>query len=603
MNLFSPSIARMLDELSERLLATDLGELRAKNRYFPIAMSLERYGQGSFLEGRYPDEPSLRKGFEGREPTLIGFALELLHGVEPAEALRVAVEIVKLGKTAGHLDAHVRSGALRVLETDLGAVPFELVLALGFDGEIESTGPLESRVELASSAARLALFDRIEHASNPGVTGSAKKNAINRFTTNLRKDIVARGVAEDDALLLARLAKISEDEAHPYFREALVVLLGRLTFDEIAAKLDASISDARRSAIGSALLGKRGIEPEKLAHLMAETLPANVARPKLGIDAHFCLTCVLADLRRGSLRKDDAALIRLGLGCSAAHQPKEIIELARVLLTLLDQEAVEKALKAAGVEAPKTRELPAPPLPKKLDFLARYERGEHEAVWRELCALGKTVRDPKVEPQALAVARAAMARLKGNLDRIVKALKKGKYAPMATKPVEAAKNGAKEVDALEKVLKGEVPIALRAFYETFAHINLRESPNALVDTYALDEELGRKDPLVVYPLKRLAPKLKEAASTNAKLCAPLREPLRIWLSPSVEGKDDPDKEYDGIDMWDGELPDAGFDLEVGFKGGRAYFVDRLRAYVARGGFLLSDDPATTDALAKGLESF
>jgi hypothetical protein len=53
-------------------------------------------------------------------------------------------------------------------------------------------------------------------------------------------------------------------------------------------------------------------------------------------------------------------------------------------------------------------------MPATIDFVARYERGQYEAVWAELDALGATLWDEPVYSQAHAVGIATMRRVAEN---------------------------------------------------------------------------------------------------------------------------------------------------------------------------------------------
>jgi hypothetical protein len=52
-------------------------------------------------------------------------------------------------------------------------------------------------------------------------------------------------------------------------------------------------------------------------------------------------------------------------------------------------------------------------------FLQRYQRSDHEQVWRELVALGPTVREEPLYADALAVARETMRRARHNIELLV----------------------------------------------------------------------------------------------------------------------------------------------------------------------------------------
>jgi hypothetical protein len=132
-----------------------------------------------------------------------------------------------------------------------------------------------------------------------------------------------------------------------------------------------------------------------------------------------------------------------------------------------------------------------------LPLLDRYLAGEHEAVWRDLLALGAAVREDPHAADALAVAYETMSRVEANVRTV-----SGRLVRFGlTKndgPLHAPPN--RRVDAqirrLEKVA-GTLPVSLRAFYEivgavdwTGNHPHLSPARGPLCT-----------DPFVVFPIE------------------------------------------------------------------------------------------------------
>lgn len=69
-----------------------------------------------------------------------------------------------------------------------------------------------------------------------------------------------------------------------------------------------------------------------------------------------------------------------------------------------------------------------------MDYLERYEAGEHEAVWAELRALGGAVLDDELPGEARRVADATMLRALSNLKRIEAGLRAAGYAFVEAAP-------------------------------------------------------------------------------------------------------------------------------------------------------------------------
>ncbi|MDF1503438.1 hypothetical protein [Roseisolibacter sp. H3M3-2] len=124
-------------------------------------------------------------------------------------------------------------------------------------------------------------------------------------------------------------------------------------------------------------------------------------------------------------------------------------------------------------------------------YLARYLAGEHEAVWRELAALGPAVRAPAVRDDARAVARETMARVRRNVERVVPRLRAMGYdfAHPAQAHVPPTPALAARLDALE-AQAGPLPLAVRAFYDTVGSVCLMGAHPRL-SAYAPTPDLGR----------------------------------------------------------------------------------------------------------------
>ena len=57
-----------------------------------------------------------------------------------------------------------------------------------------------------------------------------------------------------------------------------------------------------------------------------------------------------------------------------------------------------------------------------MNYLERYTNGEYEQVWDDLLALGAKVREGQVYPDALAVARETMRRVRQNIETLIQRL-------------------------------------------------------------------------------------------------------------------------------------------------------------------------------------
>jgi hypothetical protein len=257
---------------------------------------------------------------------------------------------------------------------------------------------------------------------------------------------------------------------------------------------------------------------------------------------------------------------------------------AEEAISALDSAAVKKARAARGPA--KTWTIPKKKRPSRVrveegHLVARYEAGHHDAVWKKLRDLGAGVRHGEALEEATAVARQTIKRFADDLDTIVERLRKSGYVLASPESAvrRAAPDAAKKIAALEKRLGGPLPLALRAFYEVFDSIDLREEtePGTAWDSPFL--ELGRSDPLVIIPIAQLTVEAKDAGARDGT-------EAEVYLAPTKAKKFDPDQEEVDDCPLHVVLPDAGADARLRMWGQRErWFVDYLRVAVIGGGFV------------------
>lgn len=137
------------------------------------------------------------------------------------------------------------------------------------------------------------------------------------------------------------------------------------------------------------------------------------------------------------------------------------------------------------------------------NFIDRYRAGEHEQVWRELCALGDAVRTEPLLSDAMAVARETAARARHNIELLAPRLETLGYqfglyekanpvpdyaGPLVPPPADIATR----IDQLEGIT-GSFPLFLRAWYETVGVVDFMG--------YHPEWEVAYPDPLVVVGLE------------------------------------------------------------------------------------------------------
>jgi hypothetical protein len=227
--------------------------------------------------------------------------------------------------------------------------------------------------------------------------------------------------------------------------------------------------------------------------------------------------------------------------------------------------------------------------PQEPGWLARYQAGAHIAVWDEICALEGAIRDPAVLPEAEAVAREMMKRVRENLERIVAVLDKHGYA-FAVGKVKDVLVGPKPKTAaaiadMEKVAGVPLPIALRAFYEAVGEVNLMELPDFDYDEGAeLFRDFARFDPLVVVSPKEAIKPLKESRKREDKYPVELRRRLAgAYLGPDPRRKADLNT-YQDDDPYVIDVTGAAADGVVERASFSQPFVAYLRTCLEGGGF-------------------
>ena len=117
-----------------------------------------------------------------------------------------------------------------------------------------------------------------------------------------------------------------------------------------------------------------------------------------------------------------------------------------------------------------------------MTYHARYQAGEHIGVWRELTALGASVRAPALIDDAWAVAEETMTRVASNIDRIIERLANCSFKfdvypdgtmPSASLPAHGRPDGALLADVVELEQRvGPIPLSLRAFWQVVGTVSL-----------------------------------------------------------------------------------------------------------------------------------
>ncbi len=257
---------------------------------------------------------------------------------------------------------------------------------------------------------------------------------------------------------------------------------------------------------------------------------------------------------------------------------------ARRVLELLPRDELDALLARFPLATEKAPRKPRVRMPKRRDFVARYQAGEY-AVWEELIKHTAAVnKHPDLYDEAMAVARLLMKRVRYNTDRVRETLI-GAGAILADESAPAKK---RDLKPIERAL-GRLPISLHAFWSVVGTIDLappyeKEGPD--YGECSLEDEgisLIALDPLEIDGWEvddRLDEYLADRAETHDEFALP----FFVDIAPDYLGKqhisggpalcielspDDPDVQ---VDTWVLEA-DPG-----------ALLVEYLRTSFAHGGF-------------------
>jgi hypothetical protein len=260
----------------------------------------------------------------------------------------------------------------------------------------------------------------------------------------------------------------------------------------------------------------------------------------------------------------------------------ELGEMVRVALRFAPREPVEAALDAAvRSEGPHAPALATHAIG---DRVARYQAGEHEAVWAELRAAGAI--GGALYEEALAVARVTMQRVAAGVQLLAERLHARGWQALTgvlhlpPDPEEAAS----AMRTIEEATAAPLPAALRAYWEIVGHVDF-------VWNYDLDEaapQLGlpadiavvELDPLHVENAIIALADLDEWRANAEGVHAELVEPLRVGLAPDALHK----QNVSGGVPYGVTLPSYAADPTLAGDEASWLFVEYLRLCLRWGGF-------------------
>jgi hypothetical protein len=265
--------------------------------------------------------------------------------------------------------------------------------------------------------------------------------------------------------------------------------------------------------------------------------------------------------------------------CVRLRRDDHLGRAARAVLRLVDASRVRTRLSLARVqEGPRWERSRST---ASGDLLARYRRGEHEAVWTELRA--HPAIDGDFRAEALAVATETMSRVARCADLIAERLAaKGWVALGGRLRWPPSAHDQQIIDDIEQFTAAPLPPSLVAFWNVVGGIDFVWNYNKAepAPDLGLDLALVELDPLDVCPPPHTSYLFKEWKERRSEVDPDLDDPFNLDLAPDYLHK----ANFSGGGPYGIELPDLGADpIFVNERHGLP-FVDYLRLAFRWGGF-------------------
>lgn len=250
-------------------------------------------------------------------------------------------------------------------------------------------------------------------------------------------------------------------------------------------------------------------------------------------------------------------------------------EPARSVLRYQPQDRVQQALAREPAPSPGVHRQPRPVQP----WLQRYRAGEHDAVWKELAALGPIV-EPAIRDEAERVADDTMRRVAVAMSELARRLESLGY-PLRPQPSPDPEVEAR-LEGLADVAGGPVPISLAAFWRIVGGVDLGPIENADLPDWMPTEQtwLEKLDPVVVEPLREAWYSVEEWQEDLAENLAEVVGPLEISIAPDRLHK----LNISGGAPYAIRLPDASADPRIRWLEEEPQLLPYLRRAVQGGGF-------------------
>lgn len=503
-----------------------------------------------FSRDRWKSARDVRRALDERDPWLAANAIQLLAELDPKTAASIAVGLVNEKWRKNDLDELAKNQAVGALWSTAHHVPLETLLSPDVARHLD--GDEVSKV-----------YARIPAKERPRVLQTLLRRDLEKspFPRDLRAVLALESIGTPETIRALGAAIL--DDRHPAQESAAEWLYRGGSAPALRALVAYLERGGKRPGVRAASIGAAArLGPETANRLLLPIVRDAKAR---SFERASGFDSVQQAIAKKQFPKDDADWIRAGLDALAGKKG-EIAEAARRMLAVMSDRAVDAAAKAK-------------PAAKK----------------------------PKPAKGSAARTDDWLDGFESDVRHIVKVLGDRGYTFAAKQPITpAAKTARRSLDELEKKLGVALPWSLRAFWERFDSVDLREDTEGMNDL----PELGKLDPLVIVSLAEARKYLAFDLKARARMPRSVRPPLWLYLAPDRWCKYDPDGNEANEEPLELALEgERRADGTVRGRGVKQTFLGYLRKATATGGFLALEatkDPkqkALRVALVKGLKGF
>jgi hypothetical protein len=215
-------------------------------------------------------------------------------------------------------------------------------------------------------------------------------------------------------------------------------------------------------------------------------------------------------------------------------------------------------------------------------LVSRYHNGEHEAVWRDLVALGAAVREPRYAEPSKIITRETMRRARRNVEHLVSRLRELDYEFYGedSEPFRPCTND--EEQALEQAdVEGLwIPLSVAAWVKEVGWVDFAGSHPALS---FMDDDEG-KPGVYIDPLEVTCWNLVDVFRAWKRRRAESRKPVRLEIGADAKSKARFAAGWEASGSYSVLVPNAAADAVLDGAPNGVTFVEYLRLSFQWGGF-------------------